>query len=146
MQVARSAQFHACRVSAISVGDKVKSFVISSSRGLSVHDMLSHVELSQVPGEIKFNYFDAEGNMQAVAVDDLTKGKKVQPYMCIHKQCSVSFAVICSHDDVDTCKLQSETYLLKGPLFLKGGPYWSTWSFHPNLQLETLAWLLGESR
>lgn len=33
--------------------------------------------VSQVPGDIKFNYFDAEGNMQAVAVDDLTKGKKV---------------------------------------------------------------------
>ena len=141
MQVARSAQFHACRVSAISVGDKVKSFVMSSGRGLSVHEMVSHVELSQVPGEIKFNYFDAEGNMQAVAVDDLTKGKKVQICMCIGEQCPVSFAVICLHIDSDTCKL-----VLKRPLFLKGGPHWSTRSFHPNLQLETLAWLLGESR
>lgn len=36
----------------------------------------------QVPAEIKFNYFDAEGNMQAVAVDDLTKGKKVLSTNC----------------------------------------------------------------
>ncbi|DBB09326.1 hypothetical protein WJX82_007491 [Trebouxia sp. C0006] len=48
----RSAQFRTCRVSAISVGDKV-------------------------PGDVKFNYFDAEGNMQDISVEDLTKGKKV---------------------------------------------------------------------
>lgn len=45
--------------------------------------MPSDLLMSQVPGEIKFNYFDAEGNMQAVAVDDLTKGKKVHCSMCI---------------------------------------------------------------
>ena len=31
----------------------------------------------QLPGEVKFNYFDAEGNMQEISVDELTKGKKV---------------------------------------------------------------------
>jgi peroxiredoxin len=33
--------------------------------------------LMQLPADLKFNYFDAEGNMQEVAVGDLTKGKKV---------------------------------------------------------------------
>lgn len=32
----------------------------------------------QVPGDVKFNYFDAEGNMQDISVEDLTKGKKVK--------------------------------------------------------------------
>ena len=31
----------------------------------------------QVPTDVKFNYFDAEGNMQDISVEDLTKGKKV---------------------------------------------------------------------
>lgn len=31
----------------------------------------------QLPGELKFNYFDAEGNMQEISVDNLTKDKKV---------------------------------------------------------------------
>ena len=31
----------------------------------------------QLPTELKFNYFDAEGNMQEVTVGSLTKGKKV---------------------------------------------------------------------
>lgn len=31
----------------------------------------------QVPGDLAFNYFDAEGNMQEISVGDLTKGKKV---------------------------------------------------------------------
>lgn len=51
-RVARCARFSSCRVSAISIGDKV-------------------------PGDVKFNYFDAEGNMQDISVEDLTKGKKV---------------------------------------------------------------------
>jgi len=31
----------------------------------------------KLPGEYKFSYFDAEGNMQDVTVEELTKGKKV---------------------------------------------------------------------
>ncbi|KAK9819915.1 hypothetical protein WJX72_003931 [[Myrmecia] bisecta] len=31
----------------------------------------------KLPGDIKFNYFDAEGNMQEISVEELTKGKKV---------------------------------------------------------------------
>lgn len=74
--MARSAQLRTCRVTAISVGDKVKGW--SSSRLVTPNLALFHSLLCrQVPGDIKFNYFDAEGNMQAVAVDDLTKGKKV---------------------------------------------------------------------
>lgn len=36
----------------------------------------------QVPTDVKFNYFDAEGNMQDISVEDLTKGKKVQTQSC----------------------------------------------------------------
>ena len=32
----------------------------------------------QLPGEVKFNFFDSEGNMQELTVDELTKGKKVE--------------------------------------------------------------------
>ena len=31
-----------------------------------------------MPGDVKFNYFDAEGNMQDISVEDLTKGKKAR--------------------------------------------------------------------
>lgn len=31
----------------------------------------------QLPGDVKLNFFDAEGNMQEVTVGNLTKGKKV---------------------------------------------------------------------
>ena len=31
----------------------------------------------QLPSEHKFSYFDADGNMQDISVDELTKGKKV---------------------------------------------------------------------
>jgi peroxiredoxin len=31
----------------------------------------------KLPGDVKFSYFDAEGNMQEITVDELTKGKKV---------------------------------------------------------------------
>ena len=34
----------------------------------------------QVPGDVKLNYFDAEGNMKDISVDDLTKGKKVRQH------------------------------------------------------------------
>jgi hypothetical protein len=33
--------------------------------------------IPQLPGEVKFNYFDSEGNMQELTVEELTKGKKV---------------------------------------------------------------------
>lgn len=51
-KVSRSLPIRNCRINAISVGDKV-------------------------PTDVKFNYFDAEGNMQDISVEDLTKGKKV---------------------------------------------------------------------
>ena len=31
----------------------------------------------QLPGEIKLTYFNTEGNMQELTVEELTKGKKV---------------------------------------------------------------------
>lgn len=31
----------------------------------------------QLPGDVRFNYFDSEGNMQELTVEELTKGKKV---------------------------------------------------------------------
>jgi len=34
-------------------------------------------EGDKLPGDVKFNYFDSEGNMQELTVDELTKGKKV---------------------------------------------------------------------
>jgi peroxiredoxin len=34
-------------------------------------------EGDKLPGEAKFNYFDTEGNMQEITVEELTKGKKV---------------------------------------------------------------------
>ncbi len=42
-----------------------------------------------MPGDVKFNYFDAEGNMQDISVEDLTKGKKVSSVKCICVQCPV---------------------------------------------------------
>lgn len=42
----------------------------------------------QLPGELKFNYFDAEGNMQEISVDNLTKDKKVDlatAFSCVHR-------------------------------------------------------------
>ena len=33
--------------------------------------------LVQLPADLKFNFFDAEGNMQEITVGNLTKGKKV---------------------------------------------------------------------
>ena len=33
--------------------------------------------LLQLPADLKFNFFDAEGNMQEITVGNLTKGKKV---------------------------------------------------------------------
>lgn len=38
--------------------------------------------LPQLPADVKLNYFDAEGNMQEVAVGSLTKGKKVGCCCC----------------------------------------------------------------
>ena len=45
----------------------------------------------QLPGEVKFNYFDGEGNMQELTVDELTKGKKVGG-TCKHK-CDAVFGL-----------------------------------------------------
>ena len=36
--------------------------------------------LLQLPGEIKLTYFNAEGNMQELTVEELTKGKKVSQH------------------------------------------------------------------
>ena len=39
----------------------------------------SMIRLSQqLPMELKFSYFDPEGNMQDISVEELTKGKKVR--------------------------------------------------------------------
>ena len=38
----------------------------------------------QLPSEHKFSYFDADGNMQDISVEELTKGKKVSsPAVCV---------------------------------------------------------------
>ena len=34
----------------------------------------------QVPTDVKFNYFDAEGNMQDIQLEELTKGKKASAH------------------------------------------------------------------
>lgn len=76
-------------VSAINVGDKVRILV---APGIFLHDIDAAVRvflficacvgsdaravLLQLPGEFKFSYFDAEGNMQDISVEELTKGKK----------------------------------------------------------------------
>lgn len=41
----------------------------------------------QLPTDVKLNYFDAEGNMQEVAVGSLTKGKKVCDAGAVGKGC-----------------------------------------------------------
>lgn len=43
-----------------------------------MHEPEHCLHQQQVPGDVKFNYFDAEGNMQDISVEDLTKGKKVR--------------------------------------------------------------------
>lgn len=42
----------------------------------------------QLPGEFKFSYFDADGNMQDISVEELTKGKKVTAPPLLHKRLS----------------------------------------------------------
>jgi len=34
-------------------------------------------DCTQLPGDIKLNYFDKENNMQEISIEELTKGKKV---------------------------------------------------------------------
>ena len=72
----RSAGFRSSTViQAVAVGDKVcVCYADSCCTSLLFHHMGLWLQL---PGDAKFNYFDAEGNMQEVSVEDLTKGKKV---------------------------------------------------------------------
>ena len=77
-QAPRCAQFRTCRVSAISVGDKVNAAQVAKVRLNYKSACNRPLPITQVPGDVKFNYFDAEGNMQDISVEDLTKGKKVK--------------------------------------------------------------------
>jgi len=65
-----------------------RSFVPQFQTGPKVTGLRSHATRSnfivsavsegdKLPGEVKFNYFDSEGNMQELTVEELTKGKKV---------------------------------------------------------------------
>lgn len=87
-------------VNAVAVGDKVGSLAPAC------HAIPGSIDLPrflQLPSEVKFNYFDAEGNMQEISVEELTKGKKVQlqqsgcmlsvtsSALSILKQCSAPF-------------------------------------------------------
>lgn len=70
-------------------------YTCSQARACNLCSRLHHV---QVPTDVKFNYFDAEGNMQDISVEDLTKGKKVQmhaiaPFHCCMHACMNALAV-----------------------------------------------------
>lgn len=91
-------------ISAIAVGDKVNPFSIQCS--CIAEDQLVRFangvsKCLQLPSDPKFNYFDADGNMQEVKLEDLTKGKKVcctPMYTCEHlptEYCRLEGGVTC---------------------------------------------------
>ena len=89
MQGRATAARRSMLIRAVAVGDKVPlyaaCFPISSWLcwlALCTSVVLTDRLCTQLPGDIKLTYFDAENKMQEVSVDDLTKGKKVRWYCC----------------------------------------------------------------
>lgn len=71
-------------IKAISVGEKARRLPPRAAPPLTARRRspltLSSSRLpppAQLPADLKFNFFDAEGNMQETSVGELTKGKKV---------------------------------------------------------------------
>ena len=141
-----------------------KHLVLPQHHRVSLQIANSGVSCRQMPGDIKLNYFDAEGNMQAVAVEDLTKGKKVILSAFLRNlssKATQSNKRSISHSKVMPvtmlCEVQPLFMLLQNPnivrlhvavkllsfiiFSLQGCSHWRSWSFHPNMQLEASTWL-----
>lgn len=83
MKATKATSRRSIAVQAIALGDKVSLLQLlpPACLLLLLHPLLLTLSLRpQLPADLKFNYFDAEGNMQEVSVGSLTKGKKARQH------------------------------------------------------------------
>lgn len=100
----------------------------------------------QLPGEYKFSHFDADGNMQEISVEKLTKDKKVgaDRLQCTNPQpAGLSAHTSVMHALSGCCGTFSSlgfsmkvSIILMRCARLAGGSFCSAWCVHAHLQSE----------